>query len=84
MSKDIKKEKVWADGFSFKRREGAPDFVIGEINVKVEDAIKTLEQNKNEKGWVKLKMAYSSQGNPYVEVDTWKPPAEKEENPLPF
>ena len=51
MSKDIKKEKVWADGFSFKRREGAPDFVIGEINVKVEDAIKTLEQNKNEKGW---------------------------------
>ena len=37
------KEKVFADGFVFKRREDAPDFVIGEIGVKVEDAIAFLK-----------------------------------------
>ena len=38
-------DKVFADGFSFKRRENAPDFVIGNLSVKVEDAIPFLKSN---------------------------------------
>ena len=26
-------DKVFADGFSFKRRENAPDFVIGNLSI---------------------------------------------------
>lgn len=33
------KEKIFADGFSFKRNENAPDFVVGRMSVKVEDAV---------------------------------------------
>ena len=30
-------EKIFADGFSFKRREGAPAFVIGRQSIKVKE-----------------------------------------------
>ena len=38
-------DKIFADGFSFKRRENAPDFVVGNVNVKVDDAIAFLKEN---------------------------------------
>ncbi len=35
---ETKKEKVFAEGFIFKRpREGAPDFVKGNISIKVDE-----------------------------------------------
>ena len=43
-------DKIFADGFSFKRRENAPDFVVGNVNVKVDDAIAFLKEN-NKNGW---------------------------------
>eukprot|EP01043_Picozoa_sp_COSAG02_P111281 COSAG02_NODE_47437_length_341_cov_0.644628_1_plen_54_part_10 len=46
-------EKIFADGFSFKRREGAPDFVVGRISVKVDDAISFLKSHQKN-GWVNL------------------------------
>ena len=42
-------EKIFADGFSFKKRENAPDFVVGRISVKVDDAISFLK--KHQKGF---------------------------------
>lgn len=41
----MSQDKIFADGFLFKRRENAPDFVIGNISVKVEDAIGFLTAN---------------------------------------
>jgi hypothetical protein len=35
----MSQDKVFADGFLFKRRENAPEFVIGNISVKVEEAV---------------------------------------------
>ena len=32
-------EKIFADGFSFKRNENAPDFVVGRLSIKVDEAI---------------------------------------------
>jgi hypothetical protein len=75
-------DKVFADGFSFKRRENAPDFVIGSLSVKVEEAIPFLKNN-TKNGWVNLNINTSKAGNPYVELDTFVPkpqdPVVKEE-----
>ena len=46
-------DKVFADGFSFKRRDNAPEFVIGNLSIKVEDAIPFLKGNARN-GWVNL------------------------------
>jgi hypothetical protein len=64
-------EKIFADGFSFKRREGAPDFVIGRQSIKVDEAIAFLKANvKN--GWVNLDVKQSKSGSYYCELDTWE------------
>jgi len=65
------KEKVFADGFSFKRREDAPDFVIGRLSIKVDEAIAFLRQNEKN-GWVNLDAKYGRSGNPYLELDTYE------------
>lgn len=65
-------EKVFANGFSFKRRENAPNFVVGRMNIKVEDAIKFLKNN-DKNGWVSLNINQANSGNYYVELDTFVP-----------
>jgi hypothetical protein len=88
-------EKIFADGFSFKRREGAPSFVIGRQSIKVDEAIAFLKANvKN--GWVNLDIKQSKGGSYYCELDTWeaKPQGQaaaaapalpiQEEDDLPF
>jgi hypothetical protein len=87
-----KKEKIFADGFSFSTRENQPDFVVGRVSIKVEDAIPFLKQHGADRGWVNLNVLVGRSGNPYVELDTFKPKSqqaaaksveEAEEN-LPF
>lgn len=79
-------EKIFADGFSFKRREGAPAFVIGRQSIKVEEAIAFLKANvKN--GWVNLDIKQSKGGSYYCELDTWeaKPQGNvQQEIPMPL
>ncbi len=65
-------EKVFADGFIFKRSENAPDFVVGNVSVKVDEAIAFLKANQS-KGWVNLNIKQSQGGKYYTELDTWKP-----------
>ena len=71
------KEKVFADGFVFKRREDAPDFVIGNIAIKVDEAIAFIKANVKDDGWVNLNINISKGGNPYMELDTFEPDASK-------
>lgn len=66
----MSKDKVFADGFLFKRRENAPDFVIGNISVKVDEAIAFLKSN-SKNGWVNLNVLNSQAGKPYIELDTF-------------
>jgi hypothetical protein len=66
------KEKIFADGFSFKTRENQPDFVVGRMSIKVEDALAFLKERANN-GWVNLNINKARSGNYYCELDTWKP-----------
>jgi len=71
-----KQEKVFADGFVFKRRDNAPEWVIGNISVKVEDAVKFLNANAKN-GWVNLNVNTAKSGKAYIELDTFEPKATK-------
>ena len=68
-------DKIFADGFSFKRRENAPEFVIGNLSVKADDAISFIKENSKD-GWVNMNINQARSGNYYVELDTWKPKAD--------
>ena len=71
------KEKVFADGFSFKRKENAPEFVVGRQSIKVDAAIAFL-QTHQKNGWVNLDIKIAKGGNYYCELDTWEAPAKTE------
>lgn len=90
-------EKIFADGFVFKRNENAPDFVVGRMSIKVEEAIAFLKKHE-ENGWVNLGVKTARSGNYYMDLDTFqandsskkevvaKSPAvaKEEEGDLPF
>jgi hypothetical protein len=65
-------DKIFADGFSFKRQENAPDFVVGRLSMKVEDAIAFMKQH-TKAGWINLNIKTARSGNYYVELDTYEP-----------
>lgn len=74
-------EKIFADGFNFNRRENAPEWVVGEVSILVDEAIKTIKshakKNKDGQLWLNLKVNISQKGNPYMEVDTFVPDSSK-------
>jgi hypothetical protein len=72
----MSEEKVFADGFIFKRQENAPEFVVGSMSIKVDEAMAFLAQNESN-GWVNLNVKKSKGGKYYMELDTWKPKTEK-------
>lgn len=84
-----KQEKVFADGFSFKMNANSPEWVIGGLSIKADQAIEFIKNNQDN-GWVNLKVNIGKSGKPYVELDTWKPKpktevvAEESSDGLPF
>jgi len=83
-------DKVFADGFLFKRKDTAPEFVVGEISVKVDEAVNFLKENKKN-GWVNLDVKLSKSGKYYIELNTFEPkpnstppPREEVGDDLPF
>jgi hypothetical protein len=64
-------ERIFADGFIIKRRDNAPEFVIGNLSIKVDEAIAFLKKYEK-KGWVNLNLKKGRSGNPYVELDTFE------------
>jgi hypothetical protein len=78
-------EKTFADGFLFKRKEAAPDFVVGGLSLKVEEVVPFLKKHAKN-GWVNLDIKQARSGNYYVELDTWAPKEEtpKKEHPKPL
>jgi len=72
-----KQTKVFADGFMFKMNPNSPEWVVGSLSLKAEEAIEFIKNN-TVKGWVNLKINVGKSGKPYVELDTWKPEPKKE------
>lgn len=72
-------DKIFADGFIFKKDEQTPEFVIGKISIKVEEATEFLKNHSNN-GWVNLDVKLSQGGKHYMELNTWKPNTEKSNN----
>jgi hypothetical protein len=68
-------EKIFADGFIFKKNENSPEFVIGGLSVKVDEAIVFLKE-KSKNGWVNLDIKLSQGGKYYLELNTWEPPSD--------
>jgi len=77
-------EKIFADGFVFKRNENAPDFVVGRLSMKIDEAVAFIKKNEKN-GWINLNVKQARSGNYYVELDTFEskndgaslPPAKK-------
>ena len=67
MSQD---EKIFANGFSFKRRDNAPEFVVGRLSLKVDDAMAFVKEHMKN-GWINLNVNQARSGNYYVELDTF-------------
>lgn len=63
-------EKIFADGFIFKRNPKAPTFVIGRVSMKVEEAIAFLRTHEKN-GWVNVDIKEARSGNHYMELDTF-------------
>jgi hypothetical protein len=64
-------EKVFAQGFIFKRNEKAPTFVIGNLSLNAKEAAEFIASN-SKNGWVNLKINQAQNGKYYVELDTWE------------
>jgi|TARA_R100000353_G_scaffold26043_1_gene22211 hypothetical protein len=87
MSQD---EKIFANGFSFKRRDNAPEFVVGRLSLKVDDAMAFVKEHMKD-GWINFNVNQARSGNYYVELDTYEAKSEKatpkkeaKEEGLPF
>jgi hypothetical protein len=72
-------EKKFTDGLIVKRAENAPEFVIANLSIKVDEFTKWLTDNQSN-GWVNISLMMGKSGKPYGCLDTWKP---KEEAPQP-
>lgn len=75
-----KKDKVFADGIIFKRNDNAPQWAVGKLSFKVEEAIAFLQAN-SKKGWVNLNINQGQSGKYYIELDTWEAKGEKISTP---
>jgi|TARA_R110000803_G_scaffold54405_3_gene111126 hypothetical protein len=64
-------DKIFANGFSFKKNPNSPEFVIGKQSIKVDEAVAFL-QAKQKNGWVNLDIKQAKGGNYYMELDTWE------------
>ena len=68
----MSQEKIFADGFSFKRNENAPDFVVGKLTMKAEEAVAFIKKHQ-QNGWVSVEIKYGRSGNAYCELNTFQP-----------
>ena len=73
-------EKIFADGFVFKRSENAPDFVVGRLSLKVDEAIAFIKANEK-RGWINLNIKTARSGNHYIELDTYEPKQDGQSTP---
>ena len=74
-------EEKFIKGLFLNRRENAPDFVKGNVSIKVEDFINWLTENQNEKGYVNIDLLEGSKGL-YFKKNDWKPNSDSVEEAI--
>ena len=68
--------KTFAKGINFKRNDNAPEFVVGKLSIKTDEAVAFLnEVSKN--GWVNLDIKKAKSGKYYIELDNYEGNAAK-------
>lgn len=72
-------ENKFPNGFITKRRDTAPEYVIANYSIKVDEFIQWLQENRDG-DWVNLTTKKSKAGKLYTEIDTWKPQAKTEQD----
>lgn len=77
-----KQQKQFAKGFIFKRNDNAPEWAIGKLSIKAQEAIQFINE-KNNGGWLNLEIKKSKEGKFYIELDTYEAKP-KIESDLPF
>ena len=66
-------EKKFAKGFFFNRRENSPEFVIGSLGVRVDEAIEWVKQQKQkENGFINLDIKKGQSGKYYLELNEYE------------
>lgn len=66
-------EKTFAEGAFWKEpREGAPEFVVGSLGIKVEDFKKFLDTHVKNNGYVDFDILKGRSGKPYMALNTYK------------
>ena len=73
-----KKEKVFTEGLIAKRNDKAPDYVICNLSVRV-DEFKAFIDKHSKNGWVNLDVLRSKNGKIYSELSTFE--AKKKDEP---
>jgi len=73
----MQQEKTFVNGFIVKRNDNAPDFVLANLSVKLDDFVEFAKAN-NSDGWLNISFKRGQSGKCYAELDTWKPTAKKE------
>jgi transglutaminase-like putative cysteine protease len=66
-------EKNFANGLRFTTpSEKAPEWVKGQISVKLEDFIAWAQANVDERGWLNIDVKESKNGSLYCELNTYR------------
>ena len=66
--------------FINKKREDAPDFVLGSLSVKRDEFIEWAEEQEvDEKGYFRIDILKSKEGKPYLKLNEWKEEPKKQQ-----
>jgi hypothetical protein len=75
-------DKVFANGFIFKRNDNAPDWAIGKVSIKVDEFEEFIKEHQS-RGWLNLEVKRSKGGKFYAELDTFEPQGQAAQNTAP-
>jgi len=73
-------DKIFAQGMYFKKEENSPDYVIGNLSIKVPEAIPFIQQHENNAGYVNIDIKKSKGGKLYCELNTYIKKSETPKN----
>ena len=74
-------DKIFPKGVYFSKKEGAPDFVIGSLSIKVPEAIPFLQQYQNNAGFVNIDILIGKEsGKPFCSLNQYVKQQTNEQN----
>lgn len=65
-------DKTFVNGMIVKRRDNAPEYVLCNLSVKVDEFIAFAHEHQRD-GWLNVDCMVGKSGKPYAALDTWQP-----------